>query len=144
MKYAILIALVGCASLEPDVGPPLRAACSNIDHDPAHDVSFSASIAGEVFGEYHCANCHTPGGQTPIGLLVGGLDLSSYSSLRNGGVQSGANVVIPGKPCDSVLLQKLSEGPPFGSRMPLDGPEYLEDEDLELLSDWIVEGAHDN
>ena len=39
---------------------------------------------------------------------------------------------------------ELGEGPPFGSRMPLDGPPYLEDVDLELIGDWIVEGAHDN
>ena len=32
----------------------------------------------------------------------------------------------------------------FGARMPLDGPPYLSLTDLQLISDWIVEGAHDN
>ena len=149
MKPALLaLVLSACTNLdpglEPDVGAPQHAACANLDHDPAHDVSFSAQIEGVVLEPYHCRNCHSPTGTTPIGFLVGGLDLSSYDGLRAGGVRSGAGVVVPGIPCDSVLLQKLREGPPFGSRMPLDGPPYLDNADLELVSDWILEGAHDN
>jgi hypothetical protein len=40
------------------------------------------------------------------------------------------------------LLQKIAEGPPFGSRMPLDGPPYLDEERQAVLADWIAEGAH--
>ena len=80
--------------------------------------------------EYHCPKCHTPGGATPQGLSVGGLDLESFETLRAGGVRSGAEIVVPGQPCTSVLLQKVGAGPPFGARMPLDGPPYLDEEDL--------------
>jgi hypothetical protein len=139
-----LVALAGCATLiEPDVGPLAHEPCANVDSDPGHDVSFSHDIT-PILTEYHCAKCHTPTGETPIGFLVGGLDLSSYDTLRAGGVRSMANIVIPGMPCDSVLLQKVSPGPPFGSRMPLDGPPYLGDDDVRTISDWIVEGANDN
>jgi hypothetical protein len=55
-----------------------------------------------------------------------------------------AMIIVPGQPCESVLLQKVGEGPPYGARMPLNGPTYLEDEDLEVISDWIFEGARDN
>jgi cytochrome c len=146
---AVLASLVvstelGCAQLvAPDVGPPLHGACTDSDHDPANDVSFAASIE-PIIDEYHCRDCHSANGKTPIGLLVGGLDLGSYGGLRAGGARSGANIIVPGKPCTSVLLQKVSAGPPFGSRMPEDGPTFLDDEDLELISDWIAEGAHDN
>jgi hypothetical protein len=143
VRVLALALVAGCTNLQPDVGPPLRAVCTGVDSDPAHDVSFSADIA-PLFTEYHCPKCHTPGGETPIGFVVGGLDLTSYDTLRAGGVRSGLNVIVDGKPCDSVILQKLGEGPPFGSRMPLNGPPYLEAEDLQLISDWIVEGAHDN
>jgi len=51
---------------------------------------------------------------------------------------------VAGRPCDSLLLQKLGPAPPFGSRMPMDGPPYLANEDLVQISDWIVEGANDN
>jgi len=144
LALVAVVALAGCAKLfEPEVGPLAHEPCTNADTDPAHDVSFSRDLA-PIIDEYHCKRCHTPDGETPIGFLVGGLDLTSYDTLRAGGVRSMANIVIPGMPCDSVLVQKVSPGPPFGSRMPLDGPDYLEDEDIALLADWIAEGAHDN
>jgi hypothetical protein len=145
MKILVLaVALAGCAQLiEPDVGPLTRAVCRDADSDPAHDVHYSVEV-NDLFTEYHCANCHTPGGKTPVGILVGGLDLSTEASLRLGGAHSGTDIVVPESPCKSVLVQKLSAGPPFGSRMPLDGPPYLEDEDITLIGDWIAEGAHDN
>ena len=143
-RAAVLIALASCIDkLEPTVGPPVRQACQNADHDPSHDVRFSVEVTS-IIDEYHCRDCHTPGGKTPIGIEVGGLDLSSYDSLRAGGVRSTTTIVIPGQPCQSVLLQKVGEGPPFGSRMPLDGPPYLEDDDLDAISDWIFEGALDD
>lgn len=141
-RLAFLAWLAGCADmLAPDVGPPLHAACSDAVRDPDRDVRF-ADVAA-IIEEYHCADCHTPGGKTPIGLEVGGLDITNLETLRRGGARSGASIVVAGKPCESVLLQKVSPGPPFGARMPVDGPEYLDDEDLELISDWIAQGAHD-
>lgn len=142
MKLACLVLLAGC-QLEPAVGSPLREACQDADHDPSHDVSYSADI-DPLIREYKCRGCHTANGPTPIGLEVSGLDLSSYATLRAGGARSMAMIVVPGQPCESVLLQKVGEGPPYGARMPLDGPTYLEDEDLASISDWIFEGARDN
>ena len=144
MKALLLLCLAGCAQLiEPDVGPPAHATCSDTDSDPDHDVSFAHDVSG-LLDEYHCRDCHTPGGITPIGLEVGGLDLSSYDTLRVGGTRSGAAIIVPAMPCGSVLRQKVSAGPPFGARMPLNGPTYLDEQDLQLLSDWIAEGARDN
>jgi hypothetical protein len=144
VKWLVVLALAGCAEMiEPDVGAPLHVPCTNVDTAPDHDVSFARDI-GAIVDEYHCKTCHTPGGQTPIGFLVGGLDLTSYETLRAGGVRSMGEIIVPGMPCQSVLLQKLSPGPPFGSRMPLDGPPYLEAEDLEVISNWIAQGARDD
>lgn len=144
IRVVALAMLVGCAQLvEPDVGPPLHAACTDTDHDPEHDVSFAARVE-PVIDEYHCRDCHTMTGKTPIGVTVSGLDLTSYETLRAGGTRSGADIVVPGKPCSSVLIQKLEAGPPFGSRMPLGGTAFVDDEDLALVADWIAEGAHDN
>jgi hypothetical protein len=144
VKLAYLVLAAGCLDqLEPSVGAPLRAACQDADHDPSHDVSFAADI-DPLIHEYHCRTCHTPGGATPIGLEVSGFDLSTYETLRAGGARSMAMIIVPGQPCESVLLQKVGEGPPYGARMPLNGPTYLEDEDLEVISDWIFEGARDN
>jgi hypothetical protein len=41
-------------------------------------------------------------------------------------------------------VQKTSNAPPTGNRMPSDGPPYLTPSERQLLSDWIAEGAHDN
>ena len=145
MKYLVLsLVLAGCLDkIEPQVGPLTHAPCTNVDSDPAHDTSFADDVV-PIIKEYHCANCHTPGGKTPIGFVVGGLDLTSYDTLRAGGARSMAQIIVPGNACSSVLLQKLEPGPPYGARMPLDGPEYLDEDDLQKLSDWIVEGARDN
>ena len=53
-------------------------------------------------------------------------------------------IVVAGKPCDSSLLHKLGPAPPYGARMPYNGPPYYSLDDLGLLRDWIAEGAHDN
>ena len=144
---AAALALAGCVdSLAPDVGPPTREPCSDVDSDPATPVHYRADIYEGLFeaDDAHCVTCHTAGGDSPLGILVGGLDLGSYQGLRAGGAQSGAAVIVPGQPCRSVIYQKLEAGPPFGARMPLDGPPYLADERIQQLADWIAEGARDD
>jgi hypothetical protein len=144
---ALALAATGCLdTLGPDVGPPLRAACSNEDSDPATAVHFATDLQSAVFSRVvtGCVRCHTPGGVTPIGLQISGLDLSSYATLRAGGIQSEMTIVVPGEPCASVLLQKIGTAPPFGARMPLDGPPYLDARDIQMVADWIAEGANDD
>lgn len=128
--------------LDPDVGPLVHELCLDEDGAPDHDVSWSADVVPLfIRTSGGCKSCHLPGGETPVGITVGGLDLSSYESLLAGGVQGGADIVIPGQPCDSVLYQKLSAAPPFGSRMPLDGPAFFSPAELATVHDWIAEGA---
>jgi hypothetical protein len=145
VKVALLaLALAGCLDrVAPDVGSIAHAPCSNDDSDPGRAVGFETDIRAEIFqgGEYHCVHCHTPTGTTPLGVEVGGLDLSTYATLIAGA--RGNPVVVAGQPCASLLVQKLGDAPPFGGRMPLDGPPFLEDEDLQVVADWIAEGAHD-
>ncbi|MEZ4403837.1 MAG: c-type cytochrome domain-containing protein [Kofleriaceae bacterium] len=147
MRALVLLAALagGCLdAVGPDVGPPLRASCDDADRDPAVAVSFRRDLLDGVFASvtHGCLACHTAGGSSPIGLTVGGLDLGSYAGLRRGGVQSGADIVVPGRPCESVLYQKVRPGPPYGARMPLDGPPYVSAAEQDLIHDWIAEGAH--
>lgn len=139
------IASHGCLDpLAPDVGAPLQGPCRNEDSDPAMAVLYNTDIAQGIWqaAAGHCNNCHFPTAANPIGISTGGLDLSSYQALRLGGVRSATNIVVPGKPCDSVLLQKI-KGAPFGARMPSDTPPLFA-ADIQRLHDWIAEGAHDN
>jgi hypothetical protein len=60
--------------------------------------------------------------------------------------------VVPGKVEESLLMQKLGAKPPFGDRMPLDpkkkrgetSTKKLSDEEIQLISDWIAQGARNN
>ncbi len=146
MKLAWLVAaLVGCAQLEPDVGPPLAGACDNADSAPATPVTFAAQIRPILSRPMAGCGCHIPTatGAGPATQITG-LDLSSVTTLKAGGHNSGPNIVVPLEPCTSILYEKVSIAPPFGSRMPLGGPPYLTDDEIRLVHDWIAEGALDN
>ena len=163
MKALALLVITGCSLYyEPDVGraidqdqdtsPPVDGAdpevdgggsnpvtgCDNSDSDPSVAVSFVANIRPLM--------TRSPGGCSPchLGRITSGLDLSSYQALRRGGLNSGAKVVVPGDPCDSILPQKLGRTPPFGSRMPFNGPPYFTADERQLVRDWIAEGALNN
>lgn len=140
-----LVVGFGACLFEPDVGPPLAGACSDADTDPSVAISFRAEIRPLIARSVAGCYCHLPSSAGPgPGTQLSGLDLSSMSSLRAGGFNSGASLVVPSEPCASVLYQKVYEAPPFGSRMPLGGPPFWTEEELDLLHDWIAEGAADN
>lgn len=151
MKTTLLLCaglLTGCVldDYAPDVGGPLAGACENLDSDPEIEVSFALDIRPVLDrprGEAGCG-CHTPSNGTPSGIALSGLDLGSYHALRQGGVYTGAQIVVPGDACSSELMSKLGATPAYGARMPLDGPPFLSAEEEQLIHDWIVEGAEDN
>ena len=78
-----------------------------------------------------CTNCHG---------TSGGLTLTSYSGLMNGG--NSGDVVISGNGSESRLIQKL-RGTASGSQMPASGC-CLEESTINLIERWIDEGAMDN
>jgi len=88
-----------------------------------------------------CSGCHPPNG--------GGQDLRaghSWASIVNvnSSEQPALKRVKPGDPDNSYLVRKLAGGPGItGSRMPLGGP-FLSAEELQLIRQWISEGALDN
>ena len=109
------------------------------DSDPTADVSYATDIYAGIFDaeEGPSCSCHRRG-------APGGFNLGSYINLRSGGNNSGSRIIVPGKPCDSLLVQKLGFAPPFGARMPYNGPPYLDAVDVRTIMDWIAEGAKDN
>lgn len=156
-RYAFASAL-GCAvaglfgwsscisELEPDVGAVRAGVCRNEDSDPSHDVSFRNDLLPlfmRPFGAAGCG-CHLPSGKRSSGIDATGFDVSTYTSFVRGGNNSRDTAVVPGMPCMSLVVQKVSSAPPTGSRMPSDGPPYLSPKEIALLSDWILEGALDN
>ena len=149
----VVIFVVGAGACvpEPDVGPLHPgttvndaggdatgvSGCSNADSDPSVGVSFSRDLRPLML--------RSPGGCFPchLGRVTSGLEVSSYESLRRGGMNTGARIIVDFEPCSSILLQKIGRTPPFGSRMPLAPPHYTPDEQ-QLFRDWIAEGALNN
>lgn len=134
------------SELEPDVGATRAGTCRPEDTDPFSDVSFRDDILPmfQRSGFQGGCSCHQPGNRSTIGIDQSGLSLLDYASLRRGGNTSGANIVVPGDPCASVIVQKVSNAPPSGARMPPGGPPFMSPEEIALLRDWIAEGANDN
>jgi hypothetical protein len=145
----LLAAVAGCIAeqLEPEVGELRAGVCKPEDSDPAHDVSFKDDVLAlfeRTADKGPGCSCHLPATPRAIGLELTGLDLSTYRGVMRGGDNTSDMNVVPGDPCSSILLQKVSAAPPFNARMPSNGPPYLSPHEQTLLSDWIAEGAHDN
>jgi hypothetical protein len=144
--------LAGAALLAVSIG---SAACdeslsSVTGATPNLNPTF-ASIQNDIFnnadstGRAACTQCHNT-----IGGRFNGLDLSPAVAYNNlVGVASrgrvGAVRVIPGDPENSYLVHKL-EGRPgiVGVRMPLSGPPYLTDGQVQVIKRWIELGARND
>ncbi|MBX3214900.1 MAG: hypothetical protein KF850_22895 [Labilithrix sp.] len=142
---ALVSAGAGCAEISPETGE-LRMACVDADSDPAKRVSFATEIRpmmnGDAPGIRGCRQCHygSNAGGSREGLLATGLDLETLQTLRRGGRSSPPDeIVVPGKPCSSALVQKL-QGTFGGARMPRGGPHW-DAPAIQLVIDWIAEGA---
>jgi hypothetical protein len=134
----VLLVSAGCIDYTPDVGP-LNAGVT--DGGTTTTVSFSRDIRPLMFrSPGGCGGCHI--GRAGGG--ISGLDLGSYTALRRGGSISGTRIIVDEDPCASTLVSKLSRIPTFGSRMPFNGPPYFTADEVQLVRDWIVEGALNN
>lgn len=96
---------------------------------PADEVSFSADVM-PIF-EAECVVCHGS---------FGGWDASSYESVMDSG--NNAPVVIPGDAENSLLAQKMVGTQIVGGIMPPAG--LLPEDEIQIILDWIEEGALDN
>jgi hypothetical protein len=88
-----------------------------------------------------CKSCHYATEASHNGVDLGGLDMTTLRTLREGGGSSGKRIIVPGRPSESALIQKLKGQYPYGGRMPKNGPPYWSDADIKRVSDWIAQGA---
>jgi mono/diheme cytochrome c family protein len=103
------------------------AACTAAPRRPAPtptparppDLSWEGSI-GPLLND-RCASCH---GQ------VAGISYATYESALRGGMNG--PIILPGKPADSKLIVKQSQG---------DHPGQLSPEQLARVKEWIRWGA---
>jgi mono/diheme cytochrome c family protein len=111
------------ASAASAVPPPMIAPATGKE-----TVRFSLEIAPTLVAQ--CAGCH--GEQRPRADF----SIANFTRMMRGG-DSGA-VVAPGRPADSLLVQKLKGM--AGARMPLDKPA-LSAAIIAKIEKWIEEGA---
>ncbi len=143
-RMALALMLVGCGTLDPDVGQlrdagpdgtVVRPACILVDSDPSTEVTYE-QVRDQLFRP-RCS-CHTIAGG--LGQVVAGLDLDTFAAATAGGRNSSQNIIVPGSPCESVIVIKTGDTPPFGAQMPLSGVP-LSVGARKLLIDWIADGA---
>ncbi|MHC4994260.1 MAG: PSD1 and planctomycete cytochrome C domain-containing protein [Planctomycetota bacterium] len=82
----------------------------------------------------HCYECHSTEG----GKIRGGLLLDTAEGWQSGG--DGGDVIIPGKPGESRLLEAISYA---NSDLEMPPKYQLEQRDVDLLTRWIQMGAPD-
>lgn len=139
----LVLAASSAASCAPEQPGDATPACSNDDSDPTKDVDFATEIAPLLRtrqnGADKCTYCHDstrPEFSSPVYLYM-----DTLAFLRKGSKASGPVVVVPGKPCSSLIVRRLrGTTGGAGERMPKNGP-YFRPEQIQLVSDWIAEGA---
>ena len=124
------------ATDEEDSGD-FEAAAENLGvvfDDPAAagrpSPSFSADISPILTNRCATAGCHVAGGPH-------GVDLRTYDSVMKGG--DDGDIVIAGNARESEVVKQIVQG-----RMPPAPNEPLDPAEIQLIIDWINEGAKNN
>jgi hypothetical protein len=132
-RMALFLALAACGGGGDDAPPPALPTPTGLQPTL---VSIQANVFTPTCAK---SGCHTGAG-APFGL---NLDPgSSWGNLFNIPSPQGMSLirVIPMDPDNSFLIQKL-EGPQIGARMPADGPPYLQQTTVDVIRQWIQNGA---
>lgn len=137
LSAALLPIAGGCPS-EASLGDALPSGDNG-------EVSFARDVQ-PIFTTI-CVRCHTGSSLAALeGIELDLRDGNAFASLVNRASDEagGRTLVIPGDSDNSYLIEKLSESnPQVGSRMPLFGAS-LSAERIDLIRQWIEEGAANN
>jgi hypothetical protein len=98
--------------------------------DDPRPVRFREDVAPILVSR--CIGCHHDGDEQ------GGLNMSTFSLLKEGGAIEGDLILLPGEPGESHLVRVLL--PDADIRMPFE-QDPLTDEEIDLISRWVAEGA---
>jgi hypothetical protein len=125
----------------------LMTGCEHADplDEGGQDATFSSIQAGVFNTNCAVSGCHDGSGSN----LPGSLDLRDGQAYANlVGVTSLERPALarvePSDPDDSYLVRKIEGGPDIsGSRMPLGRPALAQVQ-IDLIREWIAEGAEEN
>ncbi|HXG00900.1 MAG TPA: c-type cytochrome domain-containing protein [Bacteroidota bacterium] len=106
-------------------------------------VSFKSDVFPIIKAK--CLPCHAEDNFNPSEL-----SMDSYELIARGGKHGVP--FKPGNSAESLIIQKVSEDPPFGDRMPLNSKKkiregkavWLTPEEVKTIATWIDQGAKNN
>ncbi len=105
-------------------------------------VSFANEVQPIFTNNCALSGCHVSGGTAPFSLASGVSHGQLVNQNATVGPCQGQKRVQPSDPNNSVLVKRL-EGSTCGNRMPLGGSQ-LDPASIQLIRDWITQGAQDN
>ena len=114
----------------------LLAAASLLVACGQKEISYRADV--QPILKQYCLECHADGGD---GYAKSGLLMTSHESLMKG-TKFGA-IVKPGDGLGSVLIQLVEGRADPSIKMP-HGKAALPKEQIEVLKQWVVQGAKNN
>lgn len=126
---SIAFCLYGCGKNFDDSATELGLTFDNPTVSGRLSPSFKAKILPILTQRCALAGCHVADGPEDV-------DLRTYTTLQKGG-EHGA-IVIAGNAKESELVEEI-----VTEKMPPDGPP-LEASEIQLIIDWINDGARDN
>ncbi|HQV53368.1 MAG: hypothetical protein IPI00_12395 [Flavobacteriales bacterium] len=134
LVLAALVFTVGCAK---DEGPVFVPGPPPVVGEPIDTAYFNTEVL-PIFTE-HCWNCHPTMAELDLGVTEAYNNLVNVPSVNH----APAIRVVPGDPAASVMWHKVSGSPTYGLNMPPNGTT-LSAEELQLIYDWIEQGAMNN
>lgn len=85
--------------------------------------------------EAKCNKCHN------ADKSKGDLAMHTYEDLLKGGQDESTKSVVPGKPADSLIVQRILLPEDDDEHMPPEGKDQMTPEELAILEHWIKAGA---
>ncbi len=119
---AFTIGVIGCGTSDDGMG-------GVVNGEMGSGVSFQSKVLPILTQRCALSGCHVAGGPR-------GIDLRTYESVLQGG-QRGA-IVVAGNAAGSEIVNQIVTG-----NMPPGGPP-LDDAQVQLITDWINDGAENN
>jgi hypothetical protein len=101
-----------------------------------NDASFSRDVMPII--KDHCIECHSVGGK---GYKETGLDMASYSALMRG--TKFGPIIVQGDSTSSTLMRLIEHKADPSIAMP-HHESKLPKEHIDIVRDWIDQGARDN
>lgn len=110
------------------------AACSMAVVGQAADISFATQIRPILSDK--CFHCHGP----DAGARQAGLRLDEEAGAK-AALEGGGHAIVPGHPADSQLLVRITTTDVDQKMPPVDSGKQLTAAEIDLLRQWIADGA---